>query len=127
MLQGIERQNSGRAPGHIGYASSYLNTSNITQTTVHLVTDKAIKESPQLTVIAKQQRRYDQSIGGRESVKSINSQSLCDVPEVVRLNDEDTPDDDVCEEEIKPKRKPTETKNADKKQPSKDDANKSLV
>lgn len=71
----------------------------MTQTTVNLVSDKIVKESPQLAVIAKQQRRYEHSLGGRGSVKSVNSQSLCDVPEVARLNDEDTPEDDIVDED----------------------------
>jgi hypothetical protein len=38
------------------------------------------------------------------------------VPEVARLNDEDTPDDDVCEEDIKPvNRKKQKTKGLNEK------------
>jgi hypothetical protein len=47
MLSGIERPKSGRlASGNVGFVSSYLNTSNLTQTTVNLVSDKVVKESP---------------------------------------------------------------------------------
>jgi len=70
-----------------------LNTSIQTQQTVNLVTERQVKASPQLNVIAKQQQRFDSAL-------NFISQGLADVPEVTQMMDEDTPDEGLSENEI---------------------------